>query len=215
MEEVVTATPQPSLEGSTPNSRERMLRLAIASLEQGGEVAIRVNDIARNAGVSVTSLYHHFQSREGLIEAAEARRYRELSTLDFERIGQAIANSTSRAEFRHNISAVIRNALNDPERAKVRMTRLEILGSAKSRPSLAKRLVEVHNYQSLETARVLEPLKELGWIRADLDTRAFGLFYLGTMTGRTFVEFGPASVDGEAWNELALSAILAIIPEGD
>jgi len=53
--------------------RERILELAVEAIDRGGEEAIRVNDIAADAGVTVPTLYRHFDSREGLVEAAQKR----------------------------------------------------------------------------------------------------------------------------------------------
>ena len=57
------------------NSRGLILALAIKAIDTGGEASIRVKQIADEAGTSVTSIYHFFGSREGLIEAAQIARF--------------------------------------------------------------------------------------------------------------------------------------------
>ena len=60
------------------SSRQRILALAIAAIDKGGEAAVRVNDIAAEAGVTVPTLYRQFGSRDGLVAAAQTQRFREI-----------------------------------------------------------------------------------------------------------------------------------------
>lgn len=57
------------------SSKEMILALAITQIDRGGEASIRVKQIAEDAGTSVTSIYHFYGSREGLIEAAQIARF--------------------------------------------------------------------------------------------------------------------------------------------
>jgi AcrR family transcriptional regulator len=50
--------------------RGRILELAIQAIDSGGEVAVRVNDLAAAAGVTVPTLYRYFGSRDDLNVAA-------------------------------------------------------------------------------------------------------------------------------------------------
>ena len=56
--------------------RDKIIERAIAVLEKDGEAAIRTNTIAADCGCTAPILYREFQSREGLIIAAQAERYR-------------------------------------------------------------------------------------------------------------------------------------------
>ncbi len=58
------------------DSETRFLDAAIAMFDEGGEAALRIDELAKQVGVAKTSLYHHFGDREGLIVAAQAERYR-------------------------------------------------------------------------------------------------------------------------------------------
>ncbi|MFI5733617.1 TetR/AcrR family transcriptional regulator [Kribbella sp. NPDC051587] len=71
--------------------RTQLLQATIAVIARRGVRGMRVQEVAADAGVSVTLLYHYFGSREGLLEAAleavsdQAGRYGE----------QAAAGATS------------------------------------------------------------------------------------------------------------------------
>lgn len=61
--------------------RTQLLEATISVIAERGVRGMRVQEVAANAGVSVTLLYHYFGSREGLLEAAlfavseQAERY--------------------------------------------------------------------------------------------------------------------------------------------
>ena len=71
-------------------AREEILNAAQRLLSQGGPDAIRLQDIARDVGISHPTILHHFGSREGLIEALDARALKAL-TSDVARILQSDA----------------------------------------------------------------------------------------------------------------------------
>ena len=55
-----------------------LLDAAIRSLELNGWDASQINEILADAHASRSSLYHFYGSREGLLAAATAERYRRL-----------------------------------------------------------------------------------------------------------------------------------------
>ena len=69
-------------------AREEILNAAQRLLSRGGPDAIRLQDIARDVGISHPTILHHFGSRDGLIEALDARAIHAL-TADVARILQS------------------------------------------------------------------------------------------------------------------------------
>jgi AcrR family transcriptional regulator len=51
------------------SARERLLAAALLKLATQSPAAVSLNDIRREAGVSVGALYHHFQDKQALIDA--------------------------------------------------------------------------------------------------------------------------------------------------
>ena len=60
-------------------ARKEILDAAQRLLSQGGPDAIRLQEIARDVGIAHPTILHHFGSREGLIQALDARAIRALS----------------------------------------------------------------------------------------------------------------------------------------
>ena len=69
----------------TPEQARRLiLDAAQASMVSRGPAGIRLQDVARAAGVSHSNVLHHFGSRAGLIEALNRRTLDDLKTRLFE-----------------------------------------------------------------------------------------------------------------------------------
>ena len=77
-----------------------MLEVAIAAIDEKGESGVRVNDIATEVGVAITSLYHYFGSRDGLVVAAQTERYLRSLSLENERIATGLAECKNKEQFR-------------------------------------------------------------------------------------------------------------------
>jgi AcrR family transcriptional regulator len=61
----VTAT---ALEPPAPSARQRLLGAALERFAAEGPVAVSLEDIRRQAGVSVGALYHHFSDKSALVD---------------------------------------------------------------------------------------------------------------------------------------------------
>ena len=63
----------PKPDGSTPDTRERLLEAAFASLLELGYDGATLADVAKRAGVTANAVYHHFDGRSALMVAAAKR----------------------------------------------------------------------------------------------------------------------------------------------
>jgi len=59
----------PRTRRTAEQARRLILDAAEARLREGGPEALRLKDIARDAGISHPTILHHFESREGLVQA--------------------------------------------------------------------------------------------------------------------------------------------------
>lgn len=64
---------------SAEDARRQILDAAERQLEAGGPASIRLQDLARDVGVSHPTILHHFGSREGLLKAVVDRALDQLS----------------------------------------------------------------------------------------------------------------------------------------
>ena len=72
-----------------------ILDAAETSMKAGGPAALRLQDVARAAGVSHPTILHHFGSREGLVRALNLRSLEALTRGLIERMGEAKSGDDS------------------------------------------------------------------------------------------------------------------------
>ena len=84
------ASKQKRIRRRPEEAKALILDAAEASLKAGGgPAALRLQDVARAAGVSHPTILHHFGSREGLVRALNLRSLEALTRGLLERMGQA------------------------------------------------------------------------------------------------------------------------------
>lgn len=184
----------PAEEPLRPAVRQRLLDLAMEAIERGGEAAVRVADIARNAETGITSIYHHFGSREGLVEAAQVERiagsYREL----YEQFRRGFERCRDRDDFRALLLGSVRQ-YGSPEQAGMRFARGHAVGGAFGRPRLARRVGEFLDWIDASRGEILAEAQARGWMRADIDPVAASQWYSTLVFGRVL-----GDLDRKGWS---------------
>lgn len=74
-------------------TKQRILTAAEQAVLAYGERGLTIRDVARAAGVSVSVVHHHFESREGLLDACI-----EIAYAEFRQLAGELAASTGGAE---------------------------------------------------------------------------------------------------------------------
>ena len=192
------------------DTRTRLLEAAINVIEKHGTTAVRVRDISKAAGVTYPSLYHFFGDREGLIAAAQAERYSRSMLAMNEMIDTEVRKCRSRREFKALSRRILEDVFRD-ENAVNRMTRINVLGAAQSRPELAAEVVKAQRHAEDLAVRMFSGPQTRGWIRQDLDLRMFMAWYYGQVNGRLLIELDPDNTDGSSWNKIAIEAVLGVM----
>lgn len=192
----------------------QILERTIQVIEAGGEVAVRTHGIAHDCGVTAPVLYRVFGNREGLIIAAQAERYLRTFTVGSNYVAIELANRVARCLSRNDVMNAMRwflDAALSPEGHRQRLVRLEIIGSAATRPELMKAVAKTQNDLITHYATVFEVAFEHGWINPNIDRKAMVALWLGIILGRYIPEVSDGIVDGEAWNALAKDAVLHLM----
>ena len=194
----------------TKSIRQGILDLAIATIDDGGEVAIRVNDIAAKAGVTVPTLYRHFGSRDGLVEAAQTQRFYETQFVDYSAFAASLAKCKNQNDLRITIRQVLLSHF-ETERWGVRQVRLNALGAGYARPELLMSLALAQKQVAMGITELLRPFQERRWIRTEIDLAATVYWFMGQILGRVLVEMGDDPVSQKKWNDISLEGIMAVI----
>ena len=192
------------------STRDLILERAIIAVEEGGEASLRVRDLASECGITTPIIYRHFGSREGLVVAVQAARYRRSHLEVFETYDPITASTASADEGRKLLRRFL-EWVYGPDRAPYRSMRAGVIGSAVSRPELAAAIRDADAQFVERFANLLRPFQQRGWVRPDLSLEAFAIWYLGQLDGRIHLELAPLDVDPAAWNETSRRAIECLL----
>ena len=191
---------------TSANLREAAIRV----IDERGEQAIRVHEIADKVGVDVTSIYHHFGNREGLIKAAQAERYVRSLRAELSVTSVMFASIETPGELRDALDRLL-DEFFSPERAPVRLTRLNALGAAHGRERLLAAIADALGEIVDGLALLFGVFEQRGLIAEGLDLRAVAAWGLGMVFGRVLIELGPSGIDYAAWNDVAKRALFAVL----
>jgi len=155
---------------ATEEKRRLILDAAVRVFARKGYHTSRVGDIAEEAGVAHGLLYHYFDSKDEVLEAA----FRENWSVLLERI-QAVEESdeSAREQLRHVAAILLRTWLHQPD-----VVRVVVREIARS-PEVQQRIGEL--VKPIEAIRrIVERGQATGEFRADLDPAlAATIFYGG------------------------------------
>lgn len=199
-------------ERRTRSTRERVIDVVLGLLEDGGEVAVRIDDVRDRSGVSVGSLYHHFGDREGLIMAAQLRRFARLAEAEIAALSTIVERAGDIAEFRRAVRQLTRQMASELRVAE-RWGRIAVLGSTIGRPALLHevRLVQTRLIDEFQ-AHVAQG-QTRGLFRRDLDARAIALFVESYSVGSALNDLDEHSVSERAWEDVVWAAIDGLIAD--
>jgi AcrR family transcriptional regulator len=186
--------------------------MTISILEERGEAGVRVHDIAHANGVSTTSLYRYFGSRDNLIVEARVAQSRAMSEFADAALAAQMDTATSAEEFRAVVVRALTYFMNDPERIIGRRRRVFMLASTAGRDDLLEALTS-HLFESpWSRSRVsLERIKSAGWVRPDLDIDAATNFMGIVVDGRVRMELNSTPEDIAGVNRATTEALWTVL----
>ena len=187
------------------DNRARILDLAVAAIDAGGEAAVRVNHIVAEIGVTPPVLYYHFGSREGLVIAAQIERYTRQTRSDVEAIGRAVARCGSSDDLRMTLVITWKRSL--AERAESRWRRTRVVGSAYARPELEAAVARAQDEIVAGLVEILEPCRDRGWLRDGIDLPSVVAWHHSLLIGRVHIEHGSQQGEPVEWDRLTIDAL--------
>lgn len=194
----------------TAATKRALLDAAIADMEATGEASIRITKVLKESGITNGSLYHHFGSREGLVQAAIVERF-----MGSVSVGLGLfASLASEVRSGQGFSDLIRAELvriGSPEVRAQRVQRMTALAAALPRAELLERIITEQSEYFDRAAASLQILQDRGVIAADIDVRAFASWALGLMLSRLLSDIDPGLDPDADWTEFTYQALMAIL----
>ena len=196
--------PQPK-QARAHSTIDAVLVAANKAIAQGGESAVRVQEISQTTKVSIGSIYHHFGDRDGLIRAAYVHTFRQTIQKDIDRVKRFMSRMTSAKEMAEHYDEMLSFLNHHFEQFPAR-DRANTIGSTTGRPLLRDAIVAVQTELTTGLTEVMQLLKDRGILKQHLEPRAAAVMTLGMLHGRVIAEFDSTPVESEAWNASMLTA---------
>lgn len=168
------------------STKDRILAAAIDVIEQHGEAAVRVVEVAHAAGVTQGMVNYHFRTRTKLVIEAQRQRFLASFADDVDSALAAVATVDSRDDV-VRIAAGLTRAILDPTRYAARRSRLNALGYAAGSSQLWSTLSADHTEYVDGFTAVFADIQQRGFLRADLDPRAIATMVVAYSFGLVLV----------------------------
>ena len=162
--------------------RDRILQAAVRSIDGGGEGAVRVVAVAKDAGVTQGMVSYYFQTRENLVAEAQAARFMATLNEDTGFFGSVVETVSTGAELRQAMPQLLSFMFSDDRRA-MRAARIAAFGAATARPELMASIAAAHQEFLDGVHNVILRGQEKGLMAADLDARAIASILTGSLLG--------------------------------
>jgi AcrR family transcriptional regulator len=195
---------------TSESTKDALLRVAIETINEGGESAIRLDSILAEVGVSPSSLYHHYGNLNGLIEAAHVERFQRAVFGNAVELKRRMGEVESAAGFVALIDSMM-DMFFSSVRAIPRQHRVNALGNAFGRPELLAAITKAQKNSVVIATEAVSIAQVKGFVNKDLDAAAFIAWFDGMAWGRVLIEIQSDEDLGAKWNEIAKRAVHSLL----
>ena len=165
----------------------------------GDELLIRIPEICEATGVNYGSVYHHFGSREGVIDAAYDMifsRFVEEDLANFKDVNESV---TTLDEFLLAMQPFVATLSSGPDRRARRAMRVRIVAAASTRPRLKELIGETQARLTEDLRRLTSFAQEKGWLRDDVSAAVLAVLFQILVFGRTLDDVSNDPIDEGVW----------------
>lgn len=186
---------------------QALLDAAVDCLERTGWDGVQIPEVLATAHASKSSLYHYFGSREGLLAAASAERYRRSLVDEDPQVLREAADCATPTEFLDFAAQQLARIATDPAVRDMRRARVTVASDAMHRPDLHASLARAQSLYLDALEEMIVDAQRRGLANPDVDARAYAAWHHAMCMGLALVE---ASFDEpERWLTVAVPAALA------
>lgn len=182
-------------------------------LWDGDESLIRIPEICEATGVNYGSVYHHFGSREGVIDAAYNMLFSKFALEDIRALKRLSESSKTRDEYVANMSSLAGAFSFSPDRVQRRSIRVRIVAAAMTRPDLKELIGATQLEITEELRRIAQHGQDLGWLRRDVTAHAMAVALQAILVGRVIDDIAPTPIEASEWQPVATAFFTSFIQQ--
>lgn len=195
---------QPAVERE--KTKDALLRVAIAAIEEVGEAHVRLEDILRDADASVSSLYHHYGNMRGLLDEAQLARFDAETGNNIKVFYDAVLRVANKDEFTVLVRNTVEQAFSRSQ-AHNRSSAVNAFGSIFKTPNVNERVVELERAHIEMLAHAISHARAKGYVRADLDVDGFSAWIMGLTFSRVIPDIMNDEAIVDSWMEMTVESI--------
>jgi AcrR family transcriptional regulator len=179
-------------------------------LMNADESLIRIPEICEATGVNYGSVYHHFGSREGVIDAAYHQMFSKLAEEDIAVLHMVSVSSQSHDDYIVAVQALIGTFASGEERKARRALRARIVAASMTRPELRVLIGATQSRLTSELRRIVEYGQERNWLTPAISAHTIAVMIQVLLVGRTIDDVSTTPIDNAEW-ELSMGVLLAVL----
>src|SRR5277367_4807855 len=179
-------------------------------LMRADESLIRIPEICEATGVNYGSVYHHFGSREGVIDAAYHQMFTKLAEEDIAVLHMVSVSSQSHDDYIVSVQALIGTFASGEERKARRALRARIVAASMTRPELRVLIGGTQSRLTSELRRIVEYGQERNWLTPAISAHTIAVMIQVLLVGRTIDDVSTTPIDNAEW-ELSMGLLLAVL----
>lgn len=187
---------------------QRVLDAVTDRLREADDSTIRIPEICEETGINYGSVYHHFGSREGVIDEAYAKIFNDMVDEDIARIKEVLsANVLTLEDYLAALRPLMQDYYESEVLKKRRTLRMRAIAASLTRPQLQLSISEAQTRVTNELMKLVEKGQELGIVRRDLTSRSIAVLMQAVVFGRSLDDLSLQTVSDVDW-EFATGALL-------
>jgi AcrR family transcriptional regulator len=179
-------------------------------LMKADESLIRIPEICDATGVNYGSVYHHFGSREGVIDAAYHQMFTKLAEEDIATLQLVSVSSQSFEEYLVAMQGLIGTFASSDERRARRALRARIVAASMMRPELRELIGATQSRLTRELGSIIEYGQQRGWLNSALSGPSVAVLIQVLLVGRTLDDVSTTPIDNSEW-ETSMAILLSVI----
>ena len=182
-------------------------------LMRADESLIRIPEICEATGVNYGSVYHHFGSREGVIDAAYHQMFTKLAEEDLATLQLVSVSSQTFEEYVMAMQGLVGTFASSDLRRARRAVRARIVAASMMRPELRELIGSTQSRLTDELRMIVEFGQQREWINRELSAHAVAVLIQVLLVGRTLDDVSTTPIDNSEW-EASMAVLLSVIIAG-
>ena len=176
-----------------------VLNAVAERLEAADESTIRIPEICEATGVNYGSVYHHFGSRDGVIEAAYEMIFAKLVEEDIEVMRAVNISAVSFEDYVLAMRPLVDIVNMGDDRRLRRALRLRILAAANTRPELRTMIGASQARLTDALTEIVQYGQDREWLRRDITAKAIAVVMQALVFGRNLEDVSATPIDDAQW----------------